>query len=89
MSNVGNGLDAQGVEDEGDCLDNFGVVPRQGWIPDDLHQGCDGHGRVEVVQTSACADIDKHLAWTHFVALMDTKDVEFCYQENFSLRLKR
>jgi hypothetical protein len=70
LSDVGHRLDTQRVEDERDGLDDFGVVTRQRRIANDLHQGRDGHRRIEVVERSGRADVDQHLARTHLVALL-------------------
>lgn len=43
-------LEAQGLEDEGDGLDNHGVVVREGLVSEDAHQGHHGHGWVKLIQ---------------------------------------
>ena len=42
-------LEPQGLEDEGDGLDDHGVVVREGLVSEDAHQGHHGHGWVKLV----------------------------------------
>jgi len=70
LGDVGHRLDAERVEDEGDGFDDLGVVPGERRVSDDLHEGGDGHGGVEVVEVSVAADVDEHFARAHLVALL-------------------
>lgn len=53
-------LEPQGLEDEGDGLDDHGVVVGEGLVSEDPHQGHHGHGRVELVQGQV-PHVDQHL----------------------------
>lgn len=54
-------LEAQRLEDEGDGLDNHGVMVREGLVSEDPHQRHHGHSRVELIQGQV-AHVDQHLA---------------------------
>ena len=70
LRDVGDRLDPERVEDEGDGFDDLGVVTGQRRVSDDLHERRDRHGRVEVVQVSVAADVDEHFTRAHLVALL-------------------
>ena len=53
-------LEPQGLEDEGDGLDDHGVMVREGLVSEDAHQGHHGHGWVELVQRQV-SHVDQHL----------------------------
>lgn len=54
-------LEAQRLEDEGDGLDNHGVVVREGLVSEDAHQGHHGHGWVKLIQRQV-PHVDQHFA---------------------------
>lgn len=58
---IGDRLDAKALEDEAKCLDGHGVVLRERLILEYPHEGVDGDGRVEVLQTCPAAHGHKQL----------------------------
>ncbi len=52
---VGHGLDPEALEDEAQGLNGHGMVLGEGLVLEDPHQGTDGYGRVEVLQTGPTA----------------------------------
>jgi len=52
---VGDRLDTEALEDEAQGLDGHGVVLREALVLQNAHEGVDGNGRVEVLQTRSTA----------------------------------